>query len=201
MSMDIRASVLAVVPLLGLVGCTEEIDPVLQGPMGLVWLESQESLYDRGLIGNMEEFFEARGQEVDWEESPFAKGEPSCFNETDCFSHQEKLLGDRFDRATLIFDQNRLISADFSYRVSWDAESQSIDLDRVEQLYQSLYSQLSIEYGQGSDHGEIATFRERPVNIIMTLYTPENEDLESSIGIVGLEYYFDIEEYNEILDQ
>jgi len=146
--MDMKISVLAIMPLIGLLGCAEEqadqINPLLQGPMGLVWLESQESLIDRGLIGTMEEYAEARGnKEVNWEALPFSKDDPSCLSKTTCVSHQEELLGDLLDRASLGFDQNRLFSANFSYTVEWDAESQSVDLESIGQLYQTLHSQLS----------------------------------------------------------
>lgn len=207
MSMGIKARVLIIVPLIGLLGCAEQkadqIDPLLQGPMGLVWLESQESLIDRGFIGNMEEYFEAKGQSgqaVDWDELPYSKDDPSCLSETICISHQEHLFGDLLDRASFEFDQDRLFSVEIYYLVKWDAESQSIDLVGIDQQYQTLYSQISSKYGKGSNHDSMDTWSKVPVRIALSRSPTKNDDPQPSFVHVSVHYYFDIEKYNATLD-
>lgn len=171
--------------------------------MGLVWLESQESFINRGLIGTMEDYVEAeaKGKEVNWEEYPFSKDDPSCLSETASVSHQEELLGDLFDRASLEFDQDRLFAASFSYTVKWDAESQSIDLESIDEVYRTLHSQLSSKYGQGSDYDSMVAFDKGPVRIGLSRSTTKNDDPQFSFGRVSLESYFNIDKYNTTLDQ
>lgn len=213
----LKASVLVIASLLGFAGCSEEletpseatpqeeqavqIDPLLKGPMGLVWLESKESLIEKGIIGTIKELYERDNYEPDWETDPYSPDDPSCLIEEECYTFDETVIGDVFSIGSLGFENGILNRIILNYKVEWNEGEQTTDLESVGQLHQSLYSQLAEKYEIEYEYDWGVKFIDGPVEIQLTKMVFDEGDIESFWGHVTLDYEFDSNHYYSLLSQ
>lgn len=211
MNMDRSAGVLAIASMLWLVGCTEEaqisfetnsleehadhIDPLLRGPMGLTWLDSQEVIVRKGLVGTFKEFHEQSELELGWEDELATSNEHSCFSEYRCVSINEALVGNLFTSATLRFEDNQLVGFTQVLINPIEGSSEEAAKERTEELYGILANIVTKDYEVTSENFIVSEFGSGPVEVLLFRATLPGDDGMTFTQHVTLEYKFNTAEY------
>lgn len=127
----------------GLMAVAESVPPsdsdsLLQGPLGLVWPDSQNSMVGKDLVITMAEFFDYIGENTDKDRGEYPPTDPSCFQYEGCYTFNREKLGGLFNVGRFEFEENQLVAIYLLYYVRVNETNPEFNVAHLDPLYQSL---------------------------------------------------------------